>query len=156
MQSGRMERISIEELAEKATQWCQRHGFTPMSNLVGDRINARNVRYYQSLGLVDRRDGEGYGEKHLRQLIAIRILQTQGLPLTRIQALLAGRTEAELREIQQRALEGQAQYSFPNTLGWQVIPVSEDILIVHKTGKPLTPKLQDAIRQLLTPKAKSV
>jgi DNA-binding transcriptional MerR regulator len=43
--------------------------------------------------------GRGYGRRHLLQLKAIRVLQTQGLPLSRIQQLLFGRSDVELKQI---------------------------------------------------------
>lgn len=60
----------------------------------------RGVRYYQTLGLVDkplRYDGRRaiYGYRHLLQLLAVKQLQQEGNPLHLIQQTLAGRpTEA--------------------------------------------------------------
>ncbi len=56
--------------------------------------DARTVRYYQSIGLVDRPDREGreavYGWRHLLQVVAVKRLQVRGEPLARIQAALVG------------------------------------------------------------------
>lgn len=56
--------------------------------------DARTVRYYQTIGLVDRPDRDGreavYGWRHLLQVVAVKRLQAQGEPLSRIQAALAG------------------------------------------------------------------
>lgn len=140
--------MSIEQLSIRATQWCQEHGFAPLSNLVGDRISVRNIRYYQSLGMVDKREG-GYGQKHLLQLIAIRILQCRGLPLMRIQVLLYGRTEEDLLEIQRRAIAEQSAGGTLPPIGgsWQVFQVTEGTLIVSR--ERITPEQHRQISNIL-------
>ncbi len=56
--------------------------------------DARTVRYYQTIGLVDRPEREGreavYGWRHLLQVVAVKRLQLRGEPLVRIQAALVG------------------------------------------------------------------
>src|SRR5881227_4478318 len=65
--------------------------------------DARTVRYYTSLGLLDRPRIEGrqarYGERHLLQLLAIKALQAFDLPLAEIQQRLYGRGDAELKAL---------------------------------------------------------
>jgi len=68
---------------------------------VRDIPSARVVRYYQSTGLIDRPlryDGRRamYGFRHLVQIVAIKVLQSEGEPLARIQGMLAGRATDEL------------------------------------------------------------
>src|SRR5262245_16523544 len=52
----------------------------------------RSVRYYTTLGLLDRPQLKGrtaiYGPRHLAQLVAIKRLQTEGRTLADIQQLL--------------------------------------------------------------------
>ncbi len=65
--------------------------------------DARTIRYYTTLGLVDRpaflphrgRTAH-YGERHLRQLVAIKRLQADGLTLGQIQERLGGLPDGEL------------------------------------------------------------
>lgn len=64
----------------------------------------RVVRWYTSIGLVDRPfggrgRGARYGERHLRQIVAVKQLQGQGLPLAEIQARLAGIDDVALAEL---------------------------------------------------------
>lgn len=71
------------------------------SGRVRDLPDARTVRWYQTLGMVDRPAGfRGrtalFGRHHLLQLAAIKKLQARGLPLADIQRGLAGRNDAEL------------------------------------------------------------
>src|SRR5947207_15060720 len=65
--------------------------------------DARTVRYYTTLGLLDRPTIEArqarYGERHLLQLLAIKALQAIELPLAEIQQRLYARSDAELRAL---------------------------------------------------------
>lgn len=71
---------------------------------VADIPSARVIRYYQSSGLIDRPvryDGRRamYGFRHLVQIVAIKVLQSESEPLSRIQGLLAGRATADLARL---------------------------------------------------------
>jgi DNA-binding transcriptional MerR regulator len=95
-------RFSLEDLAEKANAWCEQRGLAPANGQSARALSERTLRYYRTLGLLDgaeRGGGDGYGEKHFYQLVAIRLLQAQGLPLGRVQTLLYGRDIDELRSI---------------------------------------------------------
>jgi DNA-binding transcriptional MerR regulator len=65
--------------------------------------DARTVRYYTTLGLLDRPSIVGrqarYSQRHLLQLLAIKGFQVRGLPLGDIQERLYGRSDAELRAL---------------------------------------------------------
>ncbi len=79
---------------------------------VSDGLDARSVRYYQTIGLLDRPlryDGRTaiYGVRHLHQLICVRALQAQGLSLSQVQRALSGATDAQLAAAVADAL-GQA------------------------------------------------
>jgi DNA-binding transcriptional MerR regulator len=61
----------------------------------------RTLRYYITQGLVDSPSGKKgtsslYGYRHLLQVLAIKYLQSQYLPLKKIRALLKGRSNREL------------------------------------------------------------
>lgn len=71
---------------------------------VRDIPSARVVRYYQSTGLIDRPlryDGRRaiYGFRHLVQIVAIKVLQSESQPLARIQEVLAGRATDDLAHL---------------------------------------------------------
>jgi DNA-binding transcriptional MerR regulator len=71
---------------------------------VRDVPNLRTIRYYTTLGLIDRPSGwRGrtalYGEKHLLQLVAIKKLQVQRKSLVEIQTAMAGLSDDGLRQI---------------------------------------------------------
>jgi DNA-binding transcriptional MerR regulator len=65
--------------------------------------DARTVRYYATLGLLDRPRIEGrqarYGERHVLQLLAIKALQAANLPLGEIQRRLYARSDEELKAL---------------------------------------------------------
>ncbi len=71
---------------------------------VRDVPDRRTVRYYTTLGLIDRpavlRGRTAlYGRRHLLQLAAIKRLQARGLPLTEVQTRLVGLTNAALAKL---------------------------------------------------------
>jgi DNA-binding transcriptional MerR regulator len=66
----------------------------------------RTIRYYTTLGLVDRPTAmQGrtalYGRRHLLQLVAIKRLQARGRTLAELQRELLGRTDEELAALAQ-------------------------------------------------------
>lgn len=80
-------------------------GYTPASSgrvkAVPDR---RTIRYYTTLGLLDRPAAMRgrtayYGKRHLLQLVAIKRLQARGLSLTQVQERLAGLSDKALAKI---------------------------------------------------------
>jgi DNA-binding transcriptional MerR regulator len=86
--------------------------------------DARTVRYYTTLGLLDRPRIEGrqahYGERHLLQLLAIKGLQAFDLPLAEIQRRLYGRSDAELKALVE-SLAAKAKEQ-ARTAGLQPLP----------------------------------
>jgi|SRR5689334_22265690 len=149
---------TLDELAEAVNGWCDRHQVVPASGQSGERVTGRNIRYYRTLGLVDAPSsgGEGYGEKHLLQLVAIRLLQAQGLPLNRVRDLLFGRTLEELREVRQRGL-AEMHLAQPTRLqlpsaraeAWGVTPIDEEFLIISRQGRRLSETTCARLRELL-------
>ncbi len=67
--------------------------------------DARTIRYYTTLGLLDRPFIDGrqarYGERHVLQLLAVKALQNMQFPLARVQEKLYGLTETELKSLLQ-------------------------------------------------------
>lgn len=74
------------------------------SGRVRDLPDRRSIRWYTTIGLVDRPAGMRgrnalYGERHLLQVTAIKRRQAEGRALADIQAELAGATDATLRRV---------------------------------------------------------
>src|SRR5438128_10347013 len=73
---------------------------------IRDVPDQRTVRYYTTLGLIDRparmRGRTAlYGRRHLLQLVAIKRLQAHGLSLQEVQQRLLGLSERELEALAQ-------------------------------------------------------
>ena len=72
---------------------------------VREEVNARLIRHYASLGLVDENVREGrearYGFRHLLQLLLVRRFLIEGYPAAVIAKLIANKTDAELRALLQ-------------------------------------------------------
>ena len=123
----------LDELAEKSREFLDQEG---ESNRIQWKPNGRQIRYYTTLGLLDkpfggRGQGATYGPKHLLQLIAIKRLQHQGLKLDKIQPVLAGRSTEKLAELLGYSsewleqLEAETEAAEPTrreTEFWSVIP----------------------------------
>jgi DNA-binding transcriptional MerR regulator len=67
--------------------------------------DARTIRYYTTLGLLDRPFIDGrqarYSQRHVLQLLAVKALQSMQFPLARVQEKLYGLTESELKSLLQ-------------------------------------------------------
>lgn len=86
---------------------------TPRDQRVNAVPDARTVRYYQSLGLVDRPLSYAarvavFGYRHLVQVVATKWMQRQGEPLARIQKALAGRDTTRLESAVIESMQGTA------------------------------------------------
>jgi DNA-binding transcriptional MerR regulator len=82
------------------------------SGRVRDVPDVRTIRYYTTLGLIDRpAQMRGrtalYGQRHLLQLVAIKRLQAKGLSLAEVQSRVVGQTEAVLRQLAQLPVHRQ-------------------------------------------------
>jgi DNA-binding transcriptional MerR regulator len=150
--------FSVEGLAAAVNGWCDDHGISPASGQAGERLTGRNVRYYRSLGLVDPPvlgGGQGYGEKHRLQLVALRLLQAQGLPLNRIGELLFGRTVEELKRIEREGLAELEAADRPafrpvTSESWSVTPLDDEFLLVSRRGRGVSSDVRQRLAELLS------
>jgi DNA-binding transcriptional MerR regulator len=102
--------------------------------------DARTVRYYTTLGLLDRPRIEGrearYGRRHLVQLAAVKALQADGLSLGDVQARLYGRSERELEALLQGAA-GRAKEAVPpvgQPVAWREVVLEPGLRLVAAAG----------------------
>lgn len=153
--------FSAEQLAEELNHWCHRHGVAPASGQAGERITERSIRYYRTLGLIDPPGlggGQGFGEKHRLQLIAVRLLQAQGVPLNRIRELLFGRSIEELRRIEKQGLaelKAARVATFRPTAAqesWRMTLLDDEFMIISRRGRGLSHELRERILAVLNPK----
>lgn len=154
---------TVEELARQVNEWCDRHDVAPASGQAGERMTERNVRYYRTLGLLDAPlsgGGTGYGEKHRLQLIAIRLLQAQGLPLSRVRELLLGRTVEELQRIETQGLDELkavevTAFRPSASEAWAVTPLDGEFLLVSRRGRGVAADVRERLLAVLHPKTKT-
>ena len=93
---------TIEQLREAAAGALEKGYDGPPNGRVRDVPDQRTIRYYTTLGLIDRAlEMRGrtayYGPRHLLQLVAIKKLQAKGQALAEVQRNLAGQTDEALR-----------------------------------------------------------
>jgi DNA-binding transcriptional MerR regulator len=91
----------LDELARRTTAALRRVALASASGRVRDLPDSRTIRYYTTLGLLDRPQGYRgrvalYGPRHLLQLVAIKRLQAEGRALSEVQQRLYGLSDAEL------------------------------------------------------------
>jgi DNA-binding transcriptional MerR regulator len=151
---------TIQELAEAVNAWCRDRRLEPANGQTASELSARTLHYYRSSGLLDAPEsggGRGYGRRHLLQLKAIRVLQAQGLPLSRIQQLLFGRSDAELKQIVvsvgkivPRAANVRSHPPVSQET-WTTYPLNEHFFLVARDGTHLSAGQIEAIRAIATP-----
>ena len=98
------ERLTIDQLGEKVAEALSVDYAGPKNGQIRSIPDRRTIRYYTSLGLIDRpAQMKGrtalYAQRHLLQLVAIKRLQAQGLSLTEVQKRLAGASNAQLERV---------------------------------------------------------
>jgi DNA-binding transcriptional MerR regulator len=152
-----MNRWTIQELAETVNAWCRDRALEPANGQTASELSARTLHYYRSAGLLDAPEsgaGRGYGRRHLFQLKAIRVLQSQGLPLSRIQELLFARSDKELEQIAESAREVGPQptnvfdHTFDSKETWTVYPLNEQLFVVARNGAHLSASQLEAIGKI--------
>jgi DNA-binding transcriptional MerR regulator len=152
-----MNRWTIQELVEAVNGWCRDRALQPANGQTASELSARTLHYYRSTGLLDAPEsgaGRGYGRRHLLQLKAIRVLQAHGLPLSRIQQLLFGRSDEELEQIAESALEidpSPANVQTPTFVSketWTIYPLKEQLFVVARNGALLSTSQLEAIGKI--------
>jgi DNA-binding transcriptional MerR regulator len=94
--------LTLDELSnEVERELRERHLIADQpDHRVSAKPDARTIRYYTTLGLLDRATIRGrqayYGRRHVLQLCAIKALQLTSLPLSEIQTHLYGMSDTEL------------------------------------------------------------
>ena len=149
--------FSAQQLADSVNQWCDEHSVLPANGQAGEQMTVRNIRYYRTLGLLDGPGiggAQGFGEKHRLQLISIRLLQAQGLPLSRIQQLLFGRSLEELKEIENRGLaeleDTRVAVFRPSAdESWNMMPLNDEFMLVSRRGRTVGAEMRQKLLAVL-------
>jgi DNA-binding transcriptional MerR regulator len=93
--------FSLDELSDAAARLLRQQGTRVDDGRVAGAPDARAIRFYQTLGVLDkplRYDGRRavYGYRHLLQILAVKRLQAEGYPLGVIQASLPAKSTGDL------------------------------------------------------------
>lgn len=97
--------LTLDELSEEVGQLLNRYALlgAQQDNRVSPVPDARTIRYYTTLGLIDRPKINGrqaqYSKRHVLQILSIKALQAINLPLSEIQTRLYGRSNTELEAL---------------------------------------------------------
>src|ERR1700759_1739826 len=97
-------RWTIDELGVQAALALAEDYAGSPNGRVRDVPDRRTIRYYTTLGLIDRpAEMRGrtalYGRRHLLQLVAIKKLQARGQSLVEVQRTLTGQSDQALAEV---------------------------------------------------------
>lgn len=103
LESGR-KYVGAVELADEAARLVGRFVPRQERGSVSELPDERMVRYYSSGGLISPPEGRQgtaavYGYLHLLQLLAIKRLQAEHLPIKKIKELVEGKTETDLEQL---------------------------------------------------------
>lgn len=158
----------IDELADAAATALVAVGAVPPSARVSALPDRRMLRYYTTLGLLDRPlEIRGrtayYGRRHLLQIVAIKRLQAGGATLADVQARLAGATSADLERIADLpATDDGAPPAPARREFWRAPPpaptptpaavrLGPSVTLVIDATRPLTDAEHDALRAAAGP-----
>ncbi len=101
--------------------------------------DARTIRYYTTLGLLDRpkiveREAR-YGKRHVLQLVAIKALQATGLPLAEVQSRLYGCSNPELEALLTSVSEARRRRPVDvRPVTWREVTLEPGLKIVVQEG----------------------
>lgn len=96
--------VGVAELAGEAARILTESGLAQERGTVTEVPDERTIRYYLTEGLISpAEDKQGtasvFGYRHLLQLLVVKKLQSQHLPIRKIRDLVDGRTERELERL---------------------------------------------------------
>ncbi|MCA1828347.1 MAG: helix-turn-helix domain-containing protein [Myxococcales bacterium] len=142
--------LSLEDLEREVAHLLAERGLFGASPdaRVSAAPDARTVRYYTTLGLLDRPTIENrqarYGERHVLQLLAIKALQARDLPLAGIQQALYGRSDEELRQIVESLPPPQTAPALP-ALIWREVVIEPGLRVMAQDGWEPAPGIEQRI-----------
>jgi DNA-binding transcriptional MerR regulator len=96
--------VGVAELAGEVARILSESGLAQERGTVSEVPDERTIRYYLTEGLLSpAEDKQGtasvFSHRHLLQLLVVKKLQSEHLPIRKIRDLVAGRTERELERL---------------------------------------------------------
>ena len=105
--------------------------------------DGRTIRYYQTLGLLERPaivDRQArYNRRHILQLLAIKVLQSSGLPLSGVQSRLYGLSDSELESLLHTSSDTKPALK---ARSWREVTLAPGLKLVAEDG--FSPRLDAA------------
>jgi DNA-binding transcriptional MerR regulator len=151
--------LGLEELSQQVQERLKGLGLLQAQKdaRVSPAPDARTVRYYGTLGLLDRPeivDREArYGPRHVLQLVAIKALQALGMPLGEVQSHLYGKSNSELETLLNTVtVDRPAEAPAARPVRWQEVEVEPGLKLMIREGwsSGLSPAaLEERIRAAL-------
>ena len=142
-------RLTLDELANEVQSMLGEKGLlkAQADARISPAPDPRTVRYYTTLGLLDRPEivarEARYTRRHVLQLCAVKAMQASGLPLAEIQSRLYARTDAELEALIASSSESsKKQLPEVHALTWTEVTIEPGLKIVAEQG--WTPRMSDA------------
>ena len=145
--------MSLDDLVVEVQQVLRRAGIDDRraDGRVAPVPDARTVRYYTTLGLVDRPrivDREArYGGRHVLQLAAIGRLQGEGARLADIQRQLYGKSDAELQGLFATATAATPRGVAPPVV-WREVAIGPGLKLLAQADWAPDGREDDLIEQL--------
>lgn len=152
--------FSIGDLVKTVNDWCREQHVYPATNQMSTALTERTIRYYRTFHLLDPPVDNGlkYARKHLFQLMAVRLLQSQSLSLPRIRSLLFGKSEAELDNLITKGLTNlqkpNGDLVSPRPEQWIVVPLDRQFLLLCRYGRTPTDQQLEQIKTVLNARLK--
>ena len=151
--------IGVKELADAAEQILKETGSSQEKGTVTEYPNERTIRFYITEGLLppsEMKQGAAsvFGYPHLLTLLVIKQLQSDGLPISIIRQLVAGKTLTELEQILSAGAIGVKVISDPAEL--QEVMSKSEAELTELYGEPVRKiEDQDAINEYIKAKGGS-
>ncbi|HZI19299.1 MAG TPA: MerR family transcriptional regulator [Pyrinomonadaceae bacterium] len=135
--------VGVAELAQEAARVLARAAYTQERGTVSDVPDERTVRYYLSEGLLSpaaEKQGTAsvFVYRHLLQLLAVKKLQAEHLPIRVIREMVSGRSERQL----ERLLGGEADRKRTAGAGNEALQYLESLLADAAPPAPAAPPAQ--------------
>jgi DNA-binding transcriptional MerR regulator len=150
--------LTLEELAREVDRMLREKSLLEAQGdgRVAAAPDPRSVRYYGTLGLVDRpriveREAR-YGRRHVLQLVAIKALQARGMPLAEVQRTLYGRSNSELESLLNTVTFAPPNRAGARALRWREIAIEPGVrlMVEENWSRGVSPAaLEDRIRAAL-------
>jgi len=154
--------LTLDELSEEVGQLLSRYALlgAQQDNRVSQIPDARTIRYYTTLGLIDRPKISGrqahYSKRHVLQILSIKALQAINLPLSEIQTRLYGRSDEELEALlaslaefwKQKNQDKKTEPSTVKSTTWHEIIIEPGLRIMVQEGWLAQSDLESTLKKI--------